>query len=173
MLNARRSTLRRGSMLLALLGVAACAGNQAPDLPAPTASDHISMTRGPCFGACPMYTVTVWGDGRVRFEGAQFVAQRGEHTRTIDPAAAAALFAAADSIDFFRLPANITPANERVCGGAWTDMPSAEITIIWAGRVHTVSHYHGCPEAPARLTAFENRIDAVAGVAEWIGSTRR
>src|SRR5688500_10436324 len=173
MLNAQRSTLRRISTLLALLAVAACAGGAAPDLPAPTASDHISMTRGPCFGACPMYTVTVWGDGRVRFEGDQFVAQRGEHTRAIDAAAAAALFAAADSIDFFRLPSDITPANQSACGAAWTDMPSAETTIIWAGRVHTVSHYHGCPKAPEQLTAFERRIDAVAGVAEWIGSTRR
>lgn len=174
MLNARSSKLDLGSLAVTFaLALSGCAGNRPSDVPTPTASDHIAMTRGPCFGACPMYTVTVWGDGRVRFEGDQFVMQRGEHTRTIDAASAAALFAAADSIDFYRLPTDITPANASVCGASWTDMPSAEITIVWAGRVRTVSHYHGCPEAPEQLTAFERRIDAVAGVAEWVGSTRR
>lgn len=163
--DARSWTLKAAALALAL--AAGCAGNPEPE--PPTASDHISMTRGPCFGACPIYTVTVWGDGRVRFEGDRFVAQTGEHTKTVDPEAVAALFAAADSLGFHRLPGDITPANEQVCGASWTDMPSAETTIIRAGRgIHTVNHYHGCPKAPEALTAFENRIDAVAGTAEWI-----
>ena len=156
---------------IALVGLhAACAGANAPDRPTPTAADQLSMTRGPCFGACPMYTVTVWGDGRVRFVGDRFVQQTGEHEATVDPAAVAALFAHADSIGFFDLPQNITPANEAACGSSWTDMPSAEITIIWADRDQTLHHYHGCPKAPESLTAFEARIDEVAGTARWIGT---
>ncbi|HEX6587589.1 MAG TPA: DUF6438 domain-containing protein [Longimicrobiales bacterium] len=152
----------------ALAALAACVGNADPEQPAPTASDSISMTRGPCFGACPMYTVTVYGDGRVVFRGDRFVAETGERTKTIGAAEAAALFAAADSIDFHRLPADITPANQDACGASWTDMPSAEVTVRWNARMHTVNHYHGCPKAPERLTQFENRIDAVAGIAPWI-----
>lgn len=152
------------------LTLVACAGNSESARPAPTERDSISMTRGPCFGACPMYEVTVYGDGRVVFRGDRFVAQSGEHTRTIDPTEAAALFAAADSIGFFDLPMAITPANPEACGGSWTDMPSADITVWWAGLHHEVAHYHGCPKAPASLTAFENRIDSVAGTAAWIGS---
>ena len=157
----------RHLLLPAVLSLAACAAP--PAAPTPSASDQISMTRGPCFGACPMYTVTVWGDGRVQFEGDRFVAQTGARSKTIDAAAVAGLFALADEIGFFDLPADITPANEPACGSAWTDMPSAETAIVWSDRDHTVNHYHGCPKAPAGLTSFEERIDAVAGTAEWIG----
>ena len=162
--------MRRSPLIIAaVVALAACVGNAEPEQPAPTGTDSISMTRGPCFGACPMYTVTVYGDGRVVFQGDRFVAETGEHTKTIDAADAAALFAAADSIDFYRLPADITPANQQACGASWTDMPGAEVTLRWNARMHTVNHYHGCPKAPERLTRFENRIDAVAGTAEWIG----
>lgn len=158
----------RPYILCAALLAGACSPS-APATPAPSASDQISMTRGPCFGTCPIYTVTVWGDGRVRFEGERFVRQTGVLMKTIDAAQAAALFAHADSIGFFDLPADITPANRSACGDAWTDMPGAETTIVWADRDHSVNHYHGCPKAPAELTAFEQRVDAVLGTGEWIG----
>ena len=165
---AQRST-PLSAVLLGLL-LASCSGNAEPArAPAPTASDQISMTRGPCFGACPMYTVTVTGDGRVVYEGDRFVAVTGERTKTVDPAIVAALFAQADSIRFFDLPADITPGNVAACGNAPTDMPGAEIAILWADRDHTVRHYHGCPKAPEGLTAFENRIDAALGLGEWVG----
>ncbi len=137
--------------------------------PAPTASDQIALTRGPCFGACPMYTVTVHGDGRVQFVGNRFVEKTGEHTKTIDVARVAELFAYADSIGFFDMPQQVTPANEAACGRYHTDAPSADITMIWGSRDQTVSHYHGCNKAPAGLHAFQDRIDAVLGTAEWIG----
>lgn len=166
--------LERHRALLAVLALAAaCTGNPDVARPTPTADDSIELARGPCFGACPVYTVTIYGDGRVVFRGERFVTQSGEHTRTIDAAAAAALFAEADSIGFFRMPAAITPANAQACGASWTDMPSADITVWWAGRQHEVAHYHGCPKAPPELTAFENRIDAVAGTAQWTGGAHR
>ena len=166
--NARRPTALLPFVLTAIL--ASCAGGRSEaGRPAPTAADRIELARGPCFGACPIYSLTVWGDGRVRFVGERFVEETGERTRTIDPLQAVALFAHADSIGFFAMPADITPANEAACGGAWTDMPSAQVTVRWADRDHAVNDYHGCPKAPASLRAFEQRIDAVAGVADWVG----
>ena len=158
---------------IAVLGLllTACSPNAGSgDSPAPTATDQISMTRGPCFGACPMYTVTVRGDGHVHFAGDRFVEKTGEHTATIDPERAAELFAEAERMGFFALPEDITPGNPSACGQAPTDMPGAEITIIRGDRDRTVRHYHGCPKAPAALTAFEELIDDVAGTERWIGS---
>ena len=156
--------------LVIALALVACSRTPDPaERPAPSASDRLTLTRGPCFGACPMYTVTAWGDGRVEFEGRQFVEKTGTHTATVDAASVAALFAQADSIGFFDLPADITPANQAACGSAWTDMPGVETTVVWSERDHTVNHYHGCPKAPAELTAFEERVDAVLGTARWIG----
>jgi hypothetical protein len=34
-------------------------------------STTVELSRGPCFGSCPAYTVTVHGDGQVRFVGQQ------------------------------------------------------------------------------------------------------
>src|SRR5688572_6950095 len=102
--------LRRLALPAAVL-LAACSPAP-PRAPAPAASDQISMTRGPCFGACPMYTVTVWGDGRVQFVGERFVEETGDHSKTVDAAHVAALFAYADSIGFFDMPQQVTPANE-------------------------------------------------------------
>jgi len=154
--------------LLALgLAVAACAARETAPEPV-DADDRITLERGPCFGACPMYTLTVWGDGRVEFDGRRFVAQEGRDTAQVPPADVARLFALADSIGFHDLPADITPANERACGGAWTDMPSATVTIERGAASHTVNHYHGCPAAPESLTRFEERIDQVAGTRRWL-----
>ena len=158
-------------MLLLLAGPTfACAGSAEPTAaPAPTASDQLSMTRGPCFGACPMYTVTVWGDGRVQFVGDRFVEETGDHSAVVDPARVAALFAYADSIGFFDMPQSITPANESACGMSHTDDASAEITMVWGDRDQTVNHYFGCAKAPAELRSFEARIDEVAGTSQWVG----
>ena len=161
-------SLRRVLLPVVLLA-AACSSTAESERSAPSPSDQIELTRGPCFGACPMYTVTVWGDGRVRFVGNQFVEKTGEHSKTLDAARVAGLFALADSIRFFEMPAQVTPANEPACGQYHTDAPSADITMIRGSRDHTVSHYHGCNEAPAGLRAFQDRIDAVLGTAEWIG----
>ena len=159
----------RHLLLPVVLLVAACSSSGEPERPAPSASDQIELTRGPCFGACPMYTVTAWGDGRVRFVGNQFVEQTGEHTKTIDPARVAELFAHADSIGFFDMPQQVTPANDAACGQYHTDAPSADISMIRGSRDQTVSHYHGCIKAPEGLRGFQERIDAVLGTAEWIG----
>lgn len=168
-----RQTLFALLTAVAAIGTApagcASGGRDGGAAPAPTADDRIEMSRGPCFGACPMYRVIIGGDGRVRFEGDRFVDSTGVHRTTVPAAEVAALFAYANSIGFFALPSDITPANEAVCGGYWTDMPSAEVTIEWAVRAHTVSDYHGCPKAPESLRRLEQRIDAVAGTSRWIG----
>ena len=156
-------------MLLGLLLAACSATPESGATPAPAASDQLSMTRGPCFGACPMYAVTVYGDGRVEFVGDRFVEKTGSHSAVADPVRVAELFAYAESIGFFDMPQNITPANEPACGMSHTDDSSAEITLVWGDRDRTVSHYHGCSKAPEALRSLERRIDEVAGTARWIG----
>jgi hypothetical protein len=39
--------------------------------PQDLAAVKIELARGPCFGSCPQYTVTVQGDGRVEYSGRQ------------------------------------------------------------------------------------------------------
>jgi hypothetical protein len=37
----------------------------------------VTMSRGVCFGTCPVYTVTVYGNGSVFYEGRMFVEKEG------------------------------------------------------------------------------------------------
>ena len=68
--------------------VAACApaprpAAEAAPTPTPrveTEGDGITLERGPCFGTCPVYTVTLSRSGAVRFEGRRFVADSGGST---------------------------------------------------------------------------------------------
>lgn len=39
--------------------------------PEDSAAVKIELARGPCFGSCPQYTITVQGDGRVEYSGRQ------------------------------------------------------------------------------------------------------
>ena len=47
--------------------------------------ESISYETGHCFGACPVYAVTVHSDGSGLFEGKRFTAVSGQRAFRIDP----------------------------------------------------------------------------------------
>jgi hypothetical protein len=102
--------------------------------------DSVSYETGPCFGACPVYRVTVNRDGQGLFEGRRFTAVTGERRFSVTPAQFRAFVA--------RL-APLRPASgERryageACETMATDLPSAEIT--WrAADLQSLYFYFGC-----------------------------
>src|SRR5688572_4729968 len=46
---------------------------------------RLTLERTVCFGACPTYTVTIYEDGTVVYEGESSVAVEGRQTTQIDP----------------------------------------------------------------------------------------
>ena len=46
----------------------------------------ITLQRTACFGACPVYTVSIYADGTVAYNGERFVEVEGTQTGSIDPA---------------------------------------------------------------------------------------
>ena len=65
-------------LTLFLLGVLAAACSLAAPAPTPDyASLVITLERTACFGTCPIYKLTVYGDGRVEYEGERFVTVTG------------------------------------------------------------------------------------------------
>lgn len=64
--------------------------NDCPDGPivAPSgpilATDSITLSRSTCYGTCPSYEVTLYGDGRVRWKGHGYVEVVGERTYQIE-----------------------------------------------------------------------------------------
>ena len=65
--------------------------------------ESVTLERGPCFGTCPVYTVTLDRAGNVRFEGRRFVADTGVATATVARAQVDSLFAELETVRYFDL----------------------------------------------------------------------
>ena len=159
--------IRAPGLLAGALLAAACAraSSAAPD---GGAASSVLLERRPCFGTCPVYTVTVDGSGSVRFEGRRFVADSGTSTATVPKARLDSLLAELESAGYFGF-AERYGMDQAGCGRYATDLPTVVTEVRIHGRVKRVEHDHGCADAPEMLDSLERRIDEVAGVSRWVG----
>jgi acetamidase/formamidase len=132
-------------------------------------NNSITMTRGPCFGTCPIYKVTITSDGAVTFEGANFVKTKGTATSKITSEDFDKLVSEFEKIKFFSLDDRYEPGSPG-CLSAATDNPSARTSIKLNGKAKSVSHYYGChpSEILGKLSGLERKIDEIAGTEKWI-----
>ena len=121
----------------------------------------VALRRTACFGTCPVYEVTLYGDGRVDFEGADYVKVRGAGSATIRTEDLRQLLVEIEKSGFFSLKDSYE--NYMV-----TDNPTAITTISFQGRKKTIVHYHGDKTAPEALSRLEDAIDETAGTKRWI-----
>ena len=63
----------------------------------------IGLERGPCYGTCPVYGVTIYGDGTVRYNGTNHVRVKGSQTAVIAPERVKALIDEIERSGFFNL----------------------------------------------------------------------
>ena len=161
---------RPGSAAAAVLGLFLACRPAAPALhTVPAASDgRISLERGPCFGTCPVYAVTIERSGAVIFEGRRFVTDTGTFTDSIPAVRVDSLFRELDAAGWFGF-ADRYAMGEPACGRFATDLPTVVTEVRMGGRSKRIEHDHGCSDAPEPLSALERRIDEVAGVSRWIG----
>jgi len=134
-----------------------------------SSSDQITLERGPCFGTCPIYKLTITSDGSVTFDGKRFTKTTGIATGNITATDFRALVSEFEKINYFSLPDAFTPQTKN-CPNAMTDMPSANTSIRLKGQSKNVYHYYGCGTQGVlpKLTALENKIDEVVGTQKWI-----
>lgn len=158
------------------LGLTACAA-RAPRAPAQEPSDApgpapaISLERTPCFGTCPVYTVSVSPAGQVTFQGRAHVRLLGTATGQIPPRRVDSLLVELEKAGYFRFASRYA-ASEAACGRYVTDLPVAITRVSLSGRTKRIEHDHGCGAAPAALAVLEKRIDEVLGSDQWIGTKK-
>lgn len=128
----------------------------------------ISLERTECYGTCPVYRVTVSGDGSVVFKGIRFVATEGLARDTLSPAQVAELVEAVERSGVFDVE---VPRGLEECPRWATDNPSAIFFVRLGERERRVSHYLGCRgfEGEDELRELARTIDRVTDVARWIG----
>jgi hypothetical protein len=125
----------------------------------------IKLERTSCFGACPVYEVSIDARGNVTFDGRKFVRVAGRQTARIPVARVAALLETADRIRFFELRDQYrTVRHPDGSETIVTDLPTTFVTITRGGKSKRVEDYYGAPDA---LRDLEQEIDEAAGTARW------
>jgi hypothetical protein len=112
----------------------------------------MTLERSPCFGTCPAYTLTVDGDGTVRYDGREHVRVHGAQTWHVSPDAVRALANEMDAAGFFDFKDSYT--------APVSDLPTTVISVTIDGRTKRIRDYFG---APLELTRLETRLDVVSG----------
>lgn len=153
--------------------------NPSAPFPAVDYSDLlIELKRSACFGACPDYSVKIFGDGRTlfstreragdelgevhrAFSHSRGVLLPGIHEGRIDRATLEGLVERFRAARFFGLK------REYVAGV--TDNPTYTLTFSTGGRSMTVTDYVGeSAGMPPVVTALEDAVDDAAGSRRWI-----
>jgi hypothetical protein len=129
--------------------------------PADLADVEIRLRRTACFGTCPVYVVTAYGNGVVVWQGEGHVAVRGTRITTVGTGALRQLLAEFEKAGYFALKDEY---NEYTV----TDNPSALTFLKRGGRSKSIDHYYGDRTAPARLLILERRIDEILNTGRWI-----
>lgn len=160
-------------LTVGLLASCTSTGTEAktPDTTSGTRSPitSISMHRTACFGACPVYKVSINQRGEVTFVGQRFVADPGKHTGKVPPAKFQALVSRVKQIGFFRMQDQYRTKKDG-CTRWATDNPTVDIVVSRGSSKKRVSYYYGCkgPAAAKRIDALSRAIDKVTGTSKWI-----
>jgi hypothetical protein len=127
----------------------------------------ITLKRTACFGACPIYSVTIHGDGTVDYEGIRFVKVEGKRSYKISKKSVRDLVNEFYRINYFSFDDEyVSIKNPDGTETTVTDLPSCDTSITIGGKTKSVHNYVGGPKS---LETLERKIDWVSGVAKYVG----
>ena len=126
----------------------------------------ITLRRTWCFGTCPIYSLEIFQDGRLHYNGEKFVAVTGSQEAQISPVAVATLVEKFSKINYFDLKdAYETHQNPDGTSTTVSDLPTTDTSLRVGSRTKSVKDYAFVPE---ELRALELEIDRVANTHRWI-----
>ena len=129
-----------------------------------TSNVNITMFRGACFGACPIYYLEINGDGKVIYRGYKNVNVTGERTSSIPVDKVKELVNQFNNSGYFNL-------KDRYDEVERTDQSTVVTTISIDGTFKSVYDYLGTTNLPElqKLRQLENMIDEVTNSSQWVG----
>jgi hypothetical protein len=121
--------------------------------------ERIELQRTGCFGTCPIYTVTLFRNGKARYHGEAFVKNIGDFSGRLDPYTFGRVCYLLDRLHFSEL--------EREYKAPWTDDETVYLRVwpAWGGQPIIAKTYGG--HGPIELWGVQQAIDAVAARIEW------
>jgi hypothetical protein len=131
-----------------------------PEMRSP-ADFSIRLSRSGCFGFCPGYSVTISGDGTVKYQGGRNVSIAGERSARVTPETARQLLNRFRNANFFDL--------QREYRAQVTDNPAYRLELIVGTTGKAVTDYVGpWVGMPAVVTQLEDAVDEAADSARWV-----
>lgn len=124
---------------------------------------RITLERTQCYGACPVYSLSITGDGIVSYVGELYVNVKGAASKQVPLGDVQALVDQMVQADYFALS-----MPEDCPEGVYSDHPSVRTSLALGERRHAIDRYGGNLCAPDVLSPLEDTIDTVAGSAAWI-----
>ena len=118
----------------------------------------ITMERTACFGSCPVYSLTVHGNGTITYEGGDYVDVEGKQFSQISDDEVKELLDFFFKIDYFSLRSHY-----------WqpiSDQPSTITSITLDGVTTSVYNYFG---GPKELFELQDKIDEITNSKQWVG----
>jgi len=124
----------------------------------------IRLSRTGCSGGCPVYSVTIHGDGSIVYAGDHSVSIAGTHNARISPADFAALLERFRKASFLALKDSYR--------SEVADRPTYYLSVNLPGKTKVVADYAGgWVGMPAVVTELENAVNRAADSARWVTSS--
>lgn len=117
----------------------------------------VKMSRGYCYGRCPVYSIEIKSNGLVRYSGRQFVEKEGIYEKTFAPAAVGNLLQELNSARVDTMKTTY----ERLL----SDMPSINYTFTFAdGQTKEIENAHYGPQVLAKMA---QKIDELVQMPDY------
>ena len=127
---------------------------------------EITLERTRCYGFCPIYKISVTGDGLVTYEGRGFVRIVGKRERKIGSSAVQKLVQEFEAIHYFELEDKYEEIkNPDGTTTRASDLPTTFTSLSLSGRTKKIEAYFGVPE---ELDRWAKTIDDVTGSRRWV-----
>ncbi|MDX2002746.1 MAG: DUF6438 domain-containing protein [Chitinophagales bacterium] len=120
-------------------------------------STLMTMSKTPCYGKCPVYTISIAGSGRVVFEGKRFTDKQGVYEKYIDWKKVANLASKFENAGIFDMANEYPPAA--------VDLPRTNVSYYYGGREKKIS---GTYNAPPALLDIVKDMEAIANEPGWV-----
>ncbi len=120
----------------------------------------VTLRRGPCFGSCPVYDVTLRRRGRSTWNGEMFTERIGRYRGDLDRDEFDRLAEFIERSGFFDWKDEYDPVGSTVSDGS-TDV----LEVRRSGKTKTVSQYS--TDEPPDFWVIAKLVEALAGRINW------
>ena len=141
------------------------------DITSSNSSAIITLERTACYGTCPIYSLSIYKNGKTKYFGLEYVQQTGLHQSSISKSDLNYLLSFAHDNEYGNLQDEYRTIIDTADDGTpikltVSDLPTKITSLLINGDRKIVENYFGGPDW---LSSFEKKIDSIADVRKWVG----